>query len=113
MHLDAARPRDVVNLATVWGLSQERGMEAVDENGRSVVASAELRKRGYRGAVDVVHGGDKQTVVEDNAVSSKRKADSNQEESEKPVSKNEMRRRAKKARLEEQEKKASEAASGT
>lgn len=57
-------PWDVVNLAAVWGLGQERGVEAVGKEGRSVVVAAKLKRTGYRGVVDVVDGGEKPAVVE-------------------------------------------------
>ncbi|KAL1967145.1 hypothetical protein VTN77DRAFT_3436 [Rasamsonia byssochlamydoides] len=114
-------PMDVVNLACVWGLSQERGKEAVCEEARKVVALASLKRTSWRGVVDVIHGGEKQTAevkgqdqkattgkkptsnLENNADSLKRKASLESEgpvgEIEKPLSKREMKRRAKKARL--------------
>lgn len=117
-------PMDVINLACVWGLSQERGKEAVCEEARKVVALARLKRTSWRGIVDVVHGGEKETTeargqgqktatgnkpasnVENNGDSLKRKASQDSEspaaEIEKPLSKREMKRRAKKARLEAQ-----------
>lgn len=50
-------PWDVINLATVWGLSQERGREALTTEPRSVVVNAGLKRTSYRGAVDVIYGG--------------------------------------------------------
>ena len=50
-------PSDVVNLACVWGLKQEKGVEAIGKQARAVVVQAELRRRGWRGVVDVVSGG--------------------------------------------------------
>lgn len=52
-------PWDVVNLAAVWGLGQERGVEAVGAEQRGVVVRAKLKRTGYRGVVDVVYGGEK------------------------------------------------------
>jgi ribonuclease P/MRP protein subunit RPP1 len=52
--LGCRAPHDVVNLAVMWGLKQELGMEALGNGARSVVAAAQLRKRSFRGAVDVV-----------------------------------------------------------
>ncbi|CZT19162.1 related to ribonuclease P complex subunit Pop2 [Ramularia collo-cygni] len=57
-------PWDVVNLAAVWGLGQERGVEAIGKEARSVVVQAQLKRTGYRGVVDVVEGGEKPAVVE-------------------------------------------------
>lgn len=62
-------PWDVINLAAVWGLGQERGKEAVSKLARSVVVSAQLKRTSFRGAVDVVYGGEKPVID-----SSKKKA---------------------------------------
>lgn len=51
-------PDDVINLAAVWGLGQERGKEALDKLARAVVVSAQLRRTSYRGAINIVIGGD-------------------------------------------------------
>lgn len=115
-------PWDVVNLACVWGLQQERGKEAVSEEARKVVALAELKRRSWRGTVDVVYGGEQKAAkgpdpknegakknagtpsqaAGKNGNASKRKASGEvpAEEPEKPISKREMKRRAKKAKLE-------------
>lgn len=121
--LGVRAPWDVINLACVWGLSQERGKEAVCEEARKVTALAKLKRTSWRGIVDVVHGGDKPTTVEQpgkNKKTTSNKKDTSQsgangdnlkrkaslgsepaaEEPEKPLSKREMKRRAKKARLE-------------
>ncbi|RWQ96519.1 RNase P subunit p30-domain-containing protein [Paecilomyces variotii] len=113
--LGVRAPWDVINLACVWGLSQERGKEAICEEARKVTALARLKRSSWRGIVDVVHGGEKPKIepaktkksapaVSDAADSLKRKASLSSEppaeESEKPLSKREMKRRAKKARLE-------------
>lgn len=59
----AARgPWDVVNLAAVWGLGQERGFEAVSGECRSLVVGARLKRNSYRGVVDVIYGGEKAEV---------------------------------------------------
>ena len=115
--LGVRAPWDVINLACVWGLSQERGKEAICEEARKVTALAKLKRTSWRGVIDVVYGGDKPTVeesapkkkgaaknatpqTEGNADSLKRKADPATEEAEKPLSKREQKRRAKKARVE-------------
>ena len=113
-------PWDVINLACVWGLSQERGKEAVCEEARKVTALAKLKRTSWRGIVDVVDGGEKPTVEQagqdkkgaankkatpqaDKVDSLKRKASLGSEpateEPDKPLSKREIKRRAKKARL--------------
>lgn len=120
--LGVRAPWDVINLACVWGLSQERGKEAVCEEARKVTALARLKRTSWRGIVDVVHGGEKPTVDEQpgkgkkgasakkdvsqsgaQADNLKRKASLGSEpaaeDPEKPLSKREMKRRAKKARL--------------
>jgi ribonuclease P/MRP protein subunit RPP1 len=113
--LGVRAPWDVINLACVWGLSQERGKEAICEEARKVTALAKFKRTSWRGIVDVVDGGEKpkpkadksgpgqkpkqkgKPESESNGDSLKRKA--SVEETEKPLSKREMKRRAKKARL--------------
>ncbi|KAF9894302.1 hypothetical protein FE257_007805 [Aspergillus nanangensis] len=117
-------PADVINLACVWGLSQERGKEALCEEARKVTALAKLKRTSWRGIIDVVDGGEKpkpkgdklplnqkqsgskQKAIpqpESNGETLKRKASIGSEvvveEAEKPLSKREMKRRAKKARF--------------
>jgi ribonuclease P/MRP protein subunit RPP1 len=102
-------PWDVVNLAAVWGLNQERGKEAVCEEARKVVQLARLKRESFRGVVDVVYGGEylKQDSAEKTVVANglKRKAadgDINVPhtggEEERPLSKTQMKKRAKRAR---------------
>jgi ribonuclease P/MRP protein subunit RPP1 len=114
--LGVRAPWDVVNMACVWGLTQERAKEAVCEEARKVVALAGLKRTSWRGIVDVVHGGERETEKAaagakkiDEAPSSKngngvkRKASADAQlntEAEKPISKREMKRRAKRARFE-------------
>ena len=108
-------PWDVVNLAAVWGLGQERGREAVGREVRAVVVQAEMKRRSYRGVVDVVYGGEKPEATAKNMGGGatgtgpgkgKRNADDMQngsaghDEVANPVSKREQKRQAKKARLE-------------
>ncbi|KAL7273990.1 RNA-binding RNA processing protein rpp1 [Rhizina undulata] len=50
-------PFDIINLATLWGLSQEKGREAIGSLSRSVVAQAEMRRRSFRGVINVVESG--------------------------------------------------------
>ncbi|KAJ5780824.1 RNase P subunit p30 [Penicillium paradoxum] len=114
-------PWDVINLACVWGLSQERGKEAICEESRKVTALAKLKRTSWRGIVDIVHGGDKikpegppfkqkgvqkakeTTKSENGADNLKRKASISSEavadDPDKPLSKREIKRRAKKARF--------------
>ncbi|GJP90227.1 ribonuclease P complex subunit Pop2 [Aspergillus niger] len=106
-------PWDVINLACVWGLSQERGKEAICEEARKVTALAKLKRTSWRGIIDIVEGGEAKTKADGPAQKKsqeatgdnlKRKAsvgsEPTGEEAEKPLSKREMKRRAKKARLE-------------
>ncbi|KAL8705328.1 MAG: hypothetical protein Q9201_001527, partial [Fulgogasparrea decipioides] len=105
---------DVVNLGQGWGLGRERAVEALGREARAVVLGAEMRKNSFRGVVDTVFGGEK--PVEDKeegpkgikkgkmVQNGKRKAEESVERmaevAEKPLSKRELKRRAKKARLE-------------
>ena len=111
-------PWDVVNLAIGWGLGKERAVEAVQREARGVVVGAEMRRRSYRGVVDVVYGGEKPVVEEKGKGKNlggkgkemvgkwgKRKAGDSVDAgevvvdaAEKPPSKRELKRRAAKAR---------------
>lgn len=106
-------PADVVNMTVMWGLGQERGVEAVGREARSVVVQAEMKRRSFRGVINVVYGGEKVagTGIEDKAVkgkqaNGKRKAGALESQAvdgvapPKPISKREQKRQAKKARLE-------------
>lgn len=103
-------PWDVINLAAVWGLGQERGKEAVSQAARSVVVSSGLKRTSFRGAIDVVYGGQKpvppqpgaQKMATAGAVNkNKRKAEGTDPSSttpdseQKPLSKREQKRRKK------------------
>jgi ribonuclease P/MRP protein subunit RPP1 len=114
-------PWDVVNLAAVWELGQERGHEAVSKEARSAVVSAQLKRTGYRGVINVVYGGEKPAAPEKSVVErgasaknkqvemvngQKRKADAVDSEAfggsnnaEKPLSKTQMKKRAKKEKM--------------
>ncbi|KAK3621376.1 RNA-binding RNA processing protein rpp1 [Elasticomyces elasticus] len=100
-------PWDAINLATIWGLAQDRGFEAMSKEARGVVVSAQLKRTGYRGVIDMVYGGEKPALSEiagqGSAVKGKqqvpkRKADDG-EAVEKPISKREAKRRKHEARM--------------
>ncbi|KAA8642278.1 hypothetical protein EYZ11_008877 [Aspergillus tanneri] len=121
--LGVRAPWDVINLACIWGLSQERGKEAICEEARKTIALAKLKRTSWRGIIDIVDGGEKPgpgsntlsagqkgssaskqkgVQVQGNGDGLKRRASLGLEtvaEPEKPLSKREMKRRAKKARL--------------
>lgn len=111
----------MINLACMWGMDEGRAKEAVGEEARKVVSLAGLKRTSWRGTVDVVYGGEKQKGNEGSDAigaskksskpakgggnSVKRKASSEGGESTNPgeepqLSKRELKRRAKKARLE-------------
>lgn len=113
--LGVRAPWDVVNLACVWGLPQDRAKEAICEEARKVVALSKVKRTSFRGVVDVVYGGDEAEKGKQKAItkeaqgsSAKRKAASEntptggggETETTGNISKREMKRRAKKARLE-------------
>lgn len=52
-------PADVGNLLKVWGLGQERAVEAQTVNPRQVVMNEAIKRSGFRGVVDVVEGGER------------------------------------------------------
>ncbi|OLN80993.1 putative ribonuclease P protein subunit 3 [Colletotrichum chlorophyti] len=55
--LSLRAPADVVNLLAVWGLGSERGAEALGVNPRGVVVNEGIKRRGFRGVVDVIEVG--------------------------------------------------------
>ncbi|KAF2187718.1 putative ribonuclease P complex subunit Pop2 [Zopfia rhizophila CBS 207.26] len=118
-------PSDVINLASVWGLGQERGKEGLTKEARSVVEFSRLKRTSFKGVVDVIYGGEKPVdgsagknennkqnkVKRANAeAQKKRKADSmegtplSQSGEDKPLSKREIKRKKQQARLEGQQK---------
>ena len=64
-------PDDIVNLAAMWGLSAEKARDAVAGRARVVVRQAEMRRRGFKGVVEVVDDG----MAESERVERKRKAE--------------------------------------
>ncbi|CEJ88791.1 hypothetical protein VHEMI04823 [[Torrubiella] hemipterigena] len=47
-------PADIVNLFNVWGLANDKGMEALRAVPRSVVVNEGIKRNGFRGIVNVV-----------------------------------------------------------
>ena len=116
-------PWDAINLATVWGLGQEKGYEAMTKEARNAVVGAQLKRTSFRGVVNVVYGGEKPTpeakaaIVEQGkaakqkvanekaANGQKRKSDAlgrdvNDSSSSVPMSKTQQKKRAKKEKME-------------
>ena len=113
-------PWDAINLAAIWGLGQERGYEAMSKEARAVVVAAQLKRTSYRGVINVVYGGEKPEAkagAEKTAVANgnKRKVDVlSAGDAEKPLSKTQMKKRAKKEAMETQAKaEADKAMAGT
>lgn len=104
-------PWDVINLAAVWGLGQEKGTEAVGREARSVVVQAEVKRRSFRGVIDFVYGGEKPKQAskgrgKDHVANNKRKADALNdgatatEFQDKPMSKRQHKRQSRQAQSE-------------
>lgn len=105
-------PADVINLAVMWGLGNERGTEAIGREARSVVLQAEMKRRSYQGVVDVIYGGDRPSKPVDAESKKSERQEKGKRKVEvleagdpeivtpKPPSKREQKRQAKKARLE-------------
>ena len=95
-------PADIVNLAAVGGLGQERGVEAVTTEARKAVVTAQLKRTSYRGVIDVVYGGERpvkeklsEGIVANGKAKNKRKAvemNTANEKLERPMSKRQMKR---------------------
>lgn len=49
-------PWDVINLAQIWGLNQERGKEAVCDEAEKVTRLAKMKRESFRGVIHVVDG---------------------------------------------------------
>lgn len=107
-------PWDVANLAAVWGLGQEKGIEAVGREARSVVVQAEMKRTSFRGVINVVYGGEKPEKLSQGSETrgkveassrNKRKADAMDDDGAgndvqiKPLSKRERKRQAKQAKI--------------
>ena len=91
--LGCRAPHDIINLAVIWGLKQDIATEAVTESARIVLASAQLRQRSYKGAVEVVYGGEvKEPEGEAALVDRKRKSETLADTEPKQLSKNQMRK---------------------
>ena len=106
-------PADIVNLAIIWGLGQDRAVEAVGREVRNVVVQAEMKRRSFRGVIDVVDGGQPPVKLPEvfhgqksKQVNAKRKADTLEDGGAetsilpKSLSKREQKRQAKKAKFE-------------
>ena len=106
-------PADIINLSVLWGLTQERGLEAVGREARSAVIQAGIKRRSFRGVIDFINPGTRpeRLVAREKTnkgaeYNNKRKADHLQTEVEgdeslpKPISKREQKRRDKKAQKE-------------
>jgi len=50
-------PVDMINMSVVWGLSQERGRNSLDREPQRTVLSADLKKRRFRGVIEIVSTG--------------------------------------------------------
>ena len=62
-------PADAVNLLSVWGLANEKGMEGLRALPRSIVVNEGVKRNGFRGIVDVVQTAKKQPAGEAEAES--------------------------------------------
>lgn len=58
--LGCRSPADVLNLLNVWGLSRDRGVEAMGVNPRGVVVNEGLKRSAFRGVIDVIDGGERE-----------------------------------------------------
>ena len=92
-------------------------MEAIGREARNVVVQAEMKRRSFRGVIDVIYGGERPEKVTETAgkngktkpgKTNKRKADVLDDVAEdditievKPISNREQKRQAKKARLQQ------------
>lgn len=54
--LQIRAPADLVNLFAIWGLGPDKGKDGLEGLPRGVVVNEGLRRRGFRGVVDVIGG---------------------------------------------------------
>ena len=100
----------MINLATVWGLSQERSVEAVGREARTVVMQAQMKRTSFKGVVDVIYGGERPQQANDGqSLNKKGQGSKNKRKAEvldseigsenitKPLSKRQMKKLAKQA----------------
>ncbi|KAH6657700.1 RNase P subunit p30-domain-containing protein [Truncatella angustata] len=52
-------PADVTNLFAVWGLSTDKGAEALGVNPRGIVVNEGIKRNGFRGVIEIVQVADK------------------------------------------------------
>ena len=104
-------PSDIINLADVWGLRRDKSKDAMTKEPARCVEHARLKRDSFRGAVDIVFGGEQPTDkgkgqnkkdqgASEGQMNKKRKADEAEKVDEKPLSKREMKRRKKQAQRE-------------
>lgn len=63
--LDLRAPADVINLLGVWGLPGDKGSEAIRSVPRSVVVNEGIKRKGFRGIVNVVQTASKSDQASD------------------------------------------------
>ena len=63
--LGCRAPWDIINLAAVWGLGQDRGKEAVCEEAGKVIRLAQMKRQSFRGVVQVIDGVGLDTEAQD------------------------------------------------
>lgn len=63
--LSLRAPADVVNLLSVWGLGNEKGMQGLGEAPRSVVVNEGLKRNGFRGVINIVGVAEEATGADD------------------------------------------------
>ena len=115
--LGCRSPSDIVNLAVLWGLSQEQGHEAVGREAHNTVVQAQMKRNSFRGVVEVIYSREAPGKPTENhgtstphANNSKRKADCLEVEGDEaevhavPKSKRAQKRLAKQARQEARKK---------
>ncbi|KAF5665516.1 ribonuclease p mrp subunit rpp1 [Fusarium heterosporum] len=63
--LSLRAPADVVNLLSVWGLGNEKGMQGLGEIPRSVVVNEGIKRNGFRGVINIVEVAEQVTEPDD------------------------------------------------
>lgn len=106
--LNCRGPADLINLCVLWGLARDRAAEAVSREARNVVVQAQMKRRSFKGVIDVIDGGvaaapPLEAAIAKVPVLKRRVIDTTDEaaiiDQPEQLSKREQKRRAKKARM--------------
>lgn len=86
--LSLRAPADVINLLSVWGLGNEKGMQGIGEIPRSVVVNEGIKRNGFRSVINIVQVAEQEKGSNDNADDKSTKNDAEKKNKNKGKSQN-------------------------